>query len=243
MRPLYAIAQAVVADAIRRKVVWVVLIFAALLAFAVPSLPSYGQGVVSSVFREVTIALMYVTSLVVAVAFGTTRIPAEVERRTVFTVLSKDVRRWHYVAGTWAGMFVVTGVVLLAFTVVALATGLVVYKEFMPVLLLGALAVWFEMGVIMALAVLVSSWYNPITAVVAALAFLFIGHTIPGLVAPPGTDAPWWLPSLQIFDVVNPVAHGSGYGLLYGVSMFAAFVAWVALLLVGASALFARRDL
>ena len=47
-----------------------------------------------------------------------TAIPAEVERRTVFNVISQGVRRWQYVVGTWLGMFVVLGVVMAAFTVV-----------------------------------------------------------------------------------------------------------------------------
>ena len=47
------------ADAIRRKLIWSVVVFAALLAFMAPSLPSYGQGVISAVYREVTIALMF----------------------------------------------------------------------------------------------------------------------------------------------------------------------------------------
>jgi ABC-type transport system involved in multi-copper enzyme maturation permease subunit len=242
MPQMLAIAQAVVADAIRRKVTWVVLVFAALLAFAVPSLPSYGQGVVDAVYREVTIALMYAAAMVVAVALAATRVPAEIERRTVFTILARDVRRWQYLVGSWLGMFIVTGFVLLAFTLVAIATGAFVYSKLMPVLFLGALSVWFETGVVVALALLVSTRFGAITAVVAALAFLFIGHSLPGLLAPLVGQA-WWLPSLEVFNVINPVAHGDGFGAAYAGSMTVVFVAWIAALLSAASLLFASRDL
>lgn len=247
MKSMAAIASAVVADAIRRKVVWVVLVFAAVLAFAVPALPSYGQGVVQAVFREVTIALMFTAAMVVSIALAATRIPAEIERRTVFTVLARDVRRWQYIAGTWLGMFAVTGLVVLGFTVVALVTGLVVYDALMPVLLQASLAVWLEAGVVMALAVLVSTRLGPVTVTVASLAFLFVGHAVVGLVAPSTNEtvakAPWWLPSLDAFNVINPVAHGTGYSLLYAISMLTVFVAWCGLLLLGASAAFSGRDL
>ena len=103
MKKMLAIAAAVVADAIRRKVVWVVLVFAVFLGSSIPALPSYGVGVAASVFREVAIALTYVAALVVALALSATRIPVEVERRTVFNVISRDVRRWQYVAGRWLG--------------------------------------------------------------------------------------------------------------------------------------------
>lgn len=245
MKPVLAIARAVIADAIRRKLVWAVVVFAALLAFMAPSLPSYGQGVVSAVYREVTISLMYAAALVVALGLASTRIPAEVERRTVFNVLSRDVRRWEYVVGTWAGMFALLGVVLLAFTGIAIGIGALVYSEFMPNMLQGALAVWLEMGVLMALTVMMSTRFGPITAVVAGLAFAFVGHSVGGLAAKSlGVEnAPWWVPSLDAFNVINPVAHGTGYGLLYAVSMAGVFATWTAMLLLGASAMFSGRDL
>lgn len=242
MGPVFAIAQAVMADAIRRKILWVVFLFSALLAFAVPSLPSYGGDVVAAVYREVSIALMFTATLVAGLAMAVTRIPNEVERRTVFNVLARDIKRWHYILGTWLGMFAVTGAVLLAFVVVSIGTGYLSYRLFMPILFEAGFAVWFEAGVVMALAVLVSTRFSPATSVVAALAFLFVGHSVNTLLFPAG-NAPAWLPSLEIFNLVNPVAHGNGVTAVYAVAMLVAFVGWVALLLLGASASFARRDL
>lgn len=245
MRPVIAIAQSVIADAIRRKLIWSVVVFAALLAFMAPSLPSYGQGVISAVYREVTIALMFAAALVIALGLAATRIPGEVERRTVFNVLSRDVRRWQYVVGTWLGMFALLGVVLLAFTAIAIAVGGIVYSEFMPQMLQGGLAVWLEMGVIMALTVMMSTRFGAITAVVAGLAFTFVGHSVAGLAAQALNVevAPWWVPSLNVFNVVNPVAHGAGYSLAYAASMLGVFAAWACLLLFAAGGMFSGRDL
>ena len=244
MNALLTIARSVLADAGRRKVVWVVLVFSAVLAFAVPSLPSYGQGVVGAVFREVTLSLMFAAAVVVALALSATRIPGELERRTVFCLLARDVRRWHYVVGTWLGMFAVIGAVLLAFTIVSILVGYLTYSEIMLQLFAGSFAIWLEMGALMALAVLMSTRFGVMTSIVGALAFLFIGHSINGLVAPGGGAGPvWWLPSLEIFNVISPVAHGGGYGLVYASAMVVAFVAWSAALLAGASASFGGRDL
>jgi len=55
--------------------------------------------------------------------------------------------------------------------------------------------------------------------------------------------APWYIPGLDVFNVINPVAHGAGYGPGYAAAMVAVFAAWVLLLLIGGAALFARRDL
>ncbi|HSQ21891.1 MAG TPA: hypothetical protein VLQ52_03740, partial [Coriobacteriia bacterium] len=72
------IAFGVVADSLRRKVVYIVLVFAGILAFAIPSLPDYGLGVESAVFREVALALAYVTALVLTVSLSANRVPGEV---------------------------------------------------------------------------------------------------------------------------------------------------------------------
>lgn len=244
MNKMFAIASSVVADAVRRKVVWVVLLFAGVLALAIPSLPSYGLGVAGAVFREVAIALMYAAAFVVALALSATRVPGEVDRRTVFNVLSRDVRRWNYVVGSWLGMFAVVGASLLAFTVVAVVVGRVTYGQTMLVLFESTVAVWFEMGVIMAFTVMMSTRFGVVTSVVGALAFVFVGHSVGSLLPKTAEGAaPWYVPSLDAFNVISPVAHGSGYGLGYAGSMLLAFTAWAALLLLAGSALFERRDL
>jgi ABC-type transport system involved in multi-copper enzyme maturation permease subunit len=244
MIKVYAISRAVVADAIRRKVLWIVVVFSAILALAIPALPSYGVGVAAAVFREVSIALMYAAALVMALALAVTRIPLEVERRTVFNIISRDVRRWQYVFATWLGMFVVLGVMLLAFTAITIGIGAVTYHTAMWQLLEASLAVWLEIGVIMAFAVMLSCWFGPVTATVGALAFAFIGHAFVSILGLPElSSVPWYIPNLEVFNVISPVAHGSGYGLAYGAGMVLAFTGWVSLLLAAAAAIFSRRDL
>lgn len=241
MRPVFPIAGSVLADAIRQKVVWIVFIFSGALAFAIPSLPSYGQGVVSPVFREVTMALMFVMAMTVGLALGVTRIPGEVQRRTVFMLLAHDVRRWHYMVGTWAGIQAVVGLALLGLTAVALGLGVAFYGEFMLLLIEGAFAIWLETGVVVAVALLVASWYSPITSLVISLAFLFIGHSITGLLV--SGEPAWWLPTLDIFNVVNAVAHGTGYSVVHAVAMVGVFAGWSGIFLAAGSSIFARRDL
>lgn len=239
-----SIATAVVADAVRRKVVWVVVVFAALLAIAVPALPSYGVGVMSPVYREVSIALMWSASLIVGLALATTRIPSEVDRRTVFNIISRDVRRWQYVLGSWLGMVAVLFVVLLAFAVATIAVGAFEFNEVMWRLFQGAFGVWLEVSVIMSLALALSCQFGAITSAVGGLAFAFIGHSVVGLFhLPEGVRPPWYWPTLDVFNIVNPVAHGHGYSAVYALSMIGAFVAWSAIWLLVGSLVFSRRDL
>lgn len=244
MGRIVPIAFGVVADSLRRKVVYVVLVFAALLALAIPSLPDYGLGVQSAVFREVALALAYVTALVVTLSLAANRVPGEVERRTVYNVVAKGVGRWEYLAGTWLGVFLVAGGVMAAFTVVEQAVGFVTYGEIMWRLWEGALAIWLEMGVVAAFAVAVSAMTGPVVVVTATLAALFVGHSRSTLLGGEGALALQpFVPSLDAFNVVNPVAHGSGVPLLYIASMLVVFLGLTGLYLIAGSLVFARRDL
>jgi ABC-type transport system involved in multi-copper enzyme maturation permease subunit len=243
IRRLSAIAGAVFLDAIKRRVVYAVVFFAAVLAFSAPSLPSYGAGVDVGVYREVALSLTFAASLILALALAANRIPSEVERRTVYNVVSRPVGRGEYVVGTWLGITAVMGAVIGAFTVVDQVVGLARYGQPMWQLWEGALAIWFETGVLTAFAVAVSAMSGAVVVTVATLTFAFIGHSRqPALQSAPAFPA-WLYPSLDSFNVINPVAHGSGIGLLYVGLMAVVFAGWVAALLALGSLAFSRRDL
>ncbi|MDO8949316.1 MAG: hypothetical protein Q8S43_07115 [Actinomycetota bacterium] len=244
MKRIWPIAIAVITDSLRRKVVYVVLAFAAVLALAIPSLPDYGLGVEGAVFREVALALVYVTGLVIALSLAANRIPAEFERRTVYNVLAKGVSRWEYLIGTWLGIFCVMAGTIAAFTIVEQVVGVVTYGDPMWQLWQGSLAVLLEMGVVTAFAASISTMAGPVVVVTATLAVIFAGHSRSTLVGGEGALAlsPFY-PSFDAFNVVNPVAHGSGVPMLYLLSMIVVFVGFVGLFLSVGTLILSGKDL
>ena len=243
MRRLSAIAGAVFLDAIKRKVVYAVGLFAVVLAFSAPSLPSYGVGVDVGVYREVALSLTFAASFVLALALAANRIPSESERRTVYNVIAKPVSRWEYVVGTWVGITAVMGSVIAAFTLVDQLVGLVRYGQPMWQLWEGALAIWMETGVLIAFAVAVSAVTGAMVVTVATITFAFAGHSRQPFLAMVPTFPAWLYPSMDAFNVINPVAHGSGYDLTYAIPMTGVFIGWVVAMLVLGSLGFSRRDL
>lgn len=243
IRRVSAIAGAVFLDAIKRRIVYAVGFFAVVLAFSAPSLPSYGVGVDQGVYREVALALTFAAGFVLALALAANRVPSEVERRTVYNVVARPVSRWEYIVGTWVGITGVMGAVIASFTVVDQLVGLLRYGQPMWQLWEGAFAIWCEIGVLTAFAVAVSAVSGAVVVAVATMTFAFIGHSRqPVLLSFPSFPA-WLYPSLDTFNVINPVAHGAGYEWPYALIMLGVFGAWVAALLVLGSLGFGRRDL
>lgn len=244
MRNMVSIAAAVISDAGRRKVAWVVLVVSAMLATMIPSLPTYGAGVVEGVYREVALALIFAASLVLTLSLAANRVPGEVERRTVYNVLAKRVHRWEYLAGSWLGVVAVMALAIAAFTLVTQGVGMMRYGDPMWQLWQGSLGIWCEMGALAAFAMAVSALTGPVVVVTASLAFLFAAHSRATLFSEgAGGLAAMLYPSFDTFNVINPVAHGDGVGLTYLLVMLASFVAWSAGLLLAGSLAFGRRDL
>lgn len=244
MRSVVTVAKAVFFDSIRRRILLAVLVFAGVMVALIPSLPDYGLGVEQAVFGEIALAVTFLASLVVTLGLAVTRVPSEVERRTVYAVLARPVSRWQYLVGTWLGTFAMVGVLVAAFTAVDIAVGTVVYGAPMWRLALGALGIWLEMGVVAAFGIAVSTVVSPVTAVVAEAAFLFIGHSRATLLGEEGALAlKAFYPSLDAFNIVAPVTHGAGVPPLYLASMALVFVGFVGVLLVVGAVLFGGRDL
>lgn len=243
MSRVLSVARAVVADAIRRRIVWVVALFALVLAAVIPALPSYGVGVVDAVYREIALAMTYVASMVVALVLSVARIPGEIERRTLYTLLTRDVRRWEYVCGTWAGIAFTLGVAALVFGTIIFGVGWAIYGGPMWQLWQGVLAIWMQSAIIAALAVAVSTITIPVIVAVGSLAFLFVSQVRADLLGGPGH--PLWrvYPSLDAFNIIAPVSHGAGVPLAYVATMTLAFLAWTGALLVIGALGFSRRDL
>lgn len=244
MSRVLTIARAVFLDSIRRRVLLVVLVFAAIMVGLIPSLPDYGLGVEAAVYGEISLAVTFATALVVVVGLAVTRIPSEVDRRTLYTVLARPVARWEYLAGTWLGTFMTAGMLVVAFTLIGQVVALRTYGQPMWLLWLGAAGILLELGVIAAFAHAVSTLVSPITTIVASIAFVFLGHSRATLLGEEGALAlQAFYPSLDAFNVVAPVTHGSGVPPLYLLSMVVVFIGFVGLLLVVGTVMFRGRDI
>ena len=242
-RRISSIALAVLADMVRRRAFYVVAFFAVVMTVAIPSLPSYGIGVVKAVFREVSLGLTYFFALALTVAVGATRVHAEIERRTIYNILAKNVRRWEYLVGTWLGIALFIGAAIACFTVVEQLVGFFTYGDPVWRLWQGSFAIWLEMGVLAAFAVAFSTLSGAVAGATATLTFLFIAHSRDALLTASAGPARALYPSLDTFNVINPVAHGTGITALYALVMIATFVGYAGVLLALGTLAFQKKDL
>jgi ABC-type transport system involved in multi-copper enzyme maturation permease subunit len=254
LQRVWVIATNTVREAIRNKLLYTLLFFAVLViavAVLIASL-SYVEG--ERIIQDVGLAAIRLFSLGIAVFVGIGLIHGEVERRTIYTILSKPVSRSDFLLGKWLGLVLTVWMQLaymgVAFAAVSLATGAPLGPGHAAALAM----VGMELVVVVAIATLFSAFTTPMLAALFTLGIWSAGHLSRDLYAlgqqaenPTFTVVATWLyrvlPDLEGFNLSIQAVHGLPISaseivlpILYGIG-------YATVLLVLASAIFQRRDM
>src|SRR5450432_3664113 len=82
-----------------------------------------GLGVLSArsettVLRGMMLGIIQLTSAVIAIVLTVYMLPNEIERRTIYTILSKPVQRWQFLIGKYLGAVAALGIMMVLMSVV-----------------------------------------------------------------------------------------------------------------------------
>jgi Cu-processing system permease protein len=254
MRKAAAIAKQAVTSYARDRIFHAVLVLALMMVlFSVflATLTTLEQRKILLDFGQASISL---AGIGFAILLGSTIVRKEMESRTIYTILSKPVRRTEYLAGKFLGAAVV---VMLVHVICAAALGLVIFAlgDTLPD---GFVAAFYltmlEALLVLAIALAFSLWCSStILAATLSFAVFLIGRSnysfrvmaekTEGLPKALVKIAYGIFPSLQRFDIRDLVAYGKPYpeGMLSISSLY--FLAYLALALGAAFLLFRKKDL
>jgi ABC-type transport system involved in multi-copper enzyme maturation permease subunit len=254
LRRIWPIATNTLREALRNRLLYTLLFFAvALIGFSIliASL-SYVEG--ERIIQDLGLASIRLFSVGIAIFVGIGLIHGEVERRTIYTILAKPVRRSEFLLGKFLGLLLAVwlqlGLMSLAFAGVSLLVGAGLDLGYAAALGL----VGVELMVVVAVATLFSSFTAPMLAALFSLGIYALGHLSRNLyflgqesdaegVREVATFIYRVLPDLETFNLSIQAVHGLaisgaevGWAILYG-------AAYSAALLVLATFIFERRDL
>jgi ABC-type transport system involved in multi-copper enzyme maturation permease subunit len=252
MKKILTIAKHTFREAARDRVLYGLLAFATVFIFLDLFFARLALGD-PVMIKSFGLAGIYVFGLIITVFLGASIIQKEIERRTLYFILSKPVSRVQLVLGKFFGLL---GAILLTVALMAAIYLAVVALEGGGFDALGLQAIlfqMFEMALLTALMVFFSSVVRPLTATICSMLLLFTGHLLPSVVQNAkalGSSAHslilslyYILPNLAKFDVRELAAHGiamSPQAMLFA-ALYA--VAYSAILLILAVECFKRREL
>jgi Cu-processing system permease protein len=248
-----AIAVNTVREAIRSKVLYVLLFFALVLIGTGVLLSALSYVERERILQDVGLASIRIFSAAIALFVGVGLIHREVDRRTIFTILSKPVSRAEFLVGKYLGLvatlWLQVAIMAACFVAVSLFAGAPLGLQHGQALLL----VGVEVAVLVAVATLFSSFTTPLLASLFGAGFYVIGHLtrdLRDLGAGSGSAALEWttallhrvLPDLEGFNLSIEAVHGLpvetaafAWPILYG-------ALYVGAILCLAAILFERRD-
>lgn len=180
MKEIVAIGLNTFREAIRNKVLYLILFFAILMIVSSLFLKGLALDAGMRVIKNLGLSSINVFGLLVAMFIGVSLIPQEVESKTIYTIISQGIVRWQFVLGKFLGLLLTVYANMAVMSV--LLVGILVYysggvsdPSFAWVLAAIGMQL-MEMLIIVSIAILFSSFSTPILSSVMTLMVYIIGH-------------------------------------------------------------------
>jgi ABC-type transport system involved in multi-copper enzyme maturation permease subunit len=250
---IWTLATNTVREAVRNKLLYTLLFFAILMIASGMLLSTLSYVERERILQDVGMAAIRVFSVAIAIFVGVGLIHKEVDRRTVYTILSKPLSRAEFLLGKYVGLVLTIwmqiAIMVLTFASVSLAAGSPLGAAHAAAFLLtGA-----ELALVVAIATLFSAFTTPILASLFASSLWVVGHLtrdLRDLGAGTGMESVGLvtallhrvLPDLESFNLTLEAAHGLPVTASDVWLPLAYAAGYVGILLVGAVAIFERRD-
>lgn len=207
-------------EAVRDRVLYNLVVFALLV---VGSSLLFGQisiGVERLVLVNLGMTAISLFGVVIAIFIGIGLVSKEIDKKTLYTVLARPVRRWEFIVGKFAGLAgtltVNAGFMAIGF----FAALLYLTHRFVRADLYLLVALYFiilEFVLITSLALLFSTFSTPLMSAIFAFAMFVIGtfaEDLRGFAAMSTGGAKtiaqaiaWLVPNFAAFNVISEVAH------------------------------------
>lgn len=221
MKRVSAIASNTFREAVRDRVLYNLILFAVLIVASALLFGQISIGIEKIILINLGLSAVSIFGLVIAIFIGIQLVSKEIEKRTLYTVLARPVRRWEFIVGKFFG----------------LAGTLVVNTFFMAIGFFGALlylahkfertdsslfaALYFiilQFVILIALALLFSSFSTPLLSAVFTFALFVIGTfaqdlrefaaMTSGATKYIATGFAYIVPNFASLNVISSVAHG-----------------------------------
>ncbi len=254
MNAILAVARGTFREAVRDRVLFLVLVFggAALVMSRVLSPIALGEG--PRITVDLGLSALGLIGIAIVVLVGTQLVHKEIERRTIHVVLSRPVSRGQYLVGKWAGLAATMLTAVAAMTLILAAVGVSVRgPAIVGPIVQAAFMIACANAVLAALAVLFSSLSTPVLSVLYTLGLYATGYwtndlrlfaeQMPGFAGGAMRFASYVIPNLELFNLRSHVAHGEGTTLLHLALAVGYAATYTAAALSLAVVAFERREL
>ncbi len=266
MKVVRHIAVNVFKESVRDKVLYNLVVFAVLLISTSYLLGQLTAGQDMKIIKDLGLASISIFGLLIAVFIGIGLVWKEVEKRSIYALLSKPMGRGEFILGKYCGLVLTllinVGIMTIAYYAVLAYLGWTADPATRtswpasptdPAMLEAIALIIVELMLVTAIALFFSTFSSPFLSAMLTPGLWDIGHfndDLRNLGAVTGSPAAasvarglyYVLPNFSAFDVKAQVVHGQAVPLSY-VGLTSLYgLTYLALVVLGAATIFARRD-
>jgi ABC-type transport system involved in multi-copper enzyme maturation permease subunit len=237
---------------LRDKLLYNLLIFALLMIGSSLLLMRLTLGEFHRLLLDIGLGSVNIFSVLIAIFVGIGLVSKEIDKKTIYTIVSKPVARFEFLLGKFFGLTLTLLVNMLIMTVGLLAVLMAQSVPIEAVLFKAIGLILLECMVVTAVALLCSTFTSATLSAIFTLAIYVIGHLTPdlktfgqkmdGLGRSMLEGMYYLLPNLERFNLKGHVTHQLDVPLNDLALIVAYGMTYTAFLLLLASVIFQRRD-
>src|SRR5882672_11388583 len=207
-------------EAVRDRVLYNLVAFVILMAGAAVLVGQISINMERLVVINLGLAAVSLFGVVIAIFIGIGLVSKEIEKRTLYTVLSRPVRRWEFIVGKFLGLAGTLVVNTLFMAIGVFGALLYVAHRFSKpdgMILVALYFIVLEFMILCSLTLLFSSFSSPLLSAVFAFSLFVIGSFADDLRGFAGlthgltrwfaTGAAYLVPNFSALNVISAVEH------------------------------------
>jgi ABC-type transport system involved in multi-copper enzyme maturation permease subunit len=243
-------------EAVRDRVLYNLVVFVLLLVASAPLFGEISIGMERLIVVNVGLTSISIFGVIISIFIGIGLVSKEIEKRTLYTILARPVRRWEFIAGKYFGLML-TLAVNTALMTAGLYVALFAFARNQhpadPQLLVAVYFTLLELAIITAITLLFSAFSSPIFSAIFTFALFVIGtfaedlrgfaSVAHGLTRALATGVAYLVPNFASLNVIGLVAHDQHISarLIFLNSLYVLFYAGATV--VASILIFERRNL
>jgi ABC-type transport system involved in multi-copper enzyme maturation permease subunit len=242
-------------EAVRDRVLYNLILFVLLLVASAPLFGQISIGMERLILVNVGLSSISLFGVIIAIFIGIGLVSKEIEKKTLYTILSRPVRRWEFIVGKYLGLIMTlvvnTALMTAGFYIALMATNGLHKAD--SLLLIAIYFTVLQFLIVTALTVLFSTFSSPIFSAIFAFALFVIGTFAEdlknfaaiskGAAKLLATAAAYLMPNFASLNIIAQAAHDQGVGgrLILFNTLYA--ILYSASAVVAAVLIFERRNL
>ena len=251
---VFIISRNTFREAARDRVLYNLVLFVLLITAAAVFLGELTAGNEARVIVNLGLTIVLFFGAFIAVFVGVGLVSKEIERRTVFAIFAKPVTRVEFIIGKYLGLCLTLLVNVSVMTLgIVLALLYVGGAALIGSVLAAILLVYFELILLVAVAILFSTFSSPTLSALLTFLIFVIGHfssALTQVAASIGSNGAriffhalyYFLPNLSFFSFITNAAHGQTPSFIYLAEAFGYAFIYIVILLSSAAVIFGRRN-